>query len=76
MATVLVRHLDPAMVRRLKARAKRHGRSLQAELKQILEQAATPEMPDWRKRIDALRAQFAGRRFTDSTALIRRDRQR
>ena len=38
----LVRNLDEAIVEQLKARARDGGRSLQAELKHILEQAARP----------------------------------
>ena len=41
MAQVLVRDLDPAIVEKLKARAADHGRSLQAELKAILEAQAS-----------------------------------
>lgn len=40
MAEVLVRDLDAAVVERLKARAAANGRSLQAELKAILEAQA------------------------------------
>jgi len=39
---VLVRNLDAAVVEQLKARARDGGRSLQAELKIILEQAVQP----------------------------------
>lgn len=42
MAEVLVRNLDEAVVEQLKGRARGNGRSLQAELKLILEQAARP----------------------------------
>ena len=45
MAKVLVRDLEPAVVERLKARAAQHGRSLQKELKAILEEAAG--QPTW-----------------------------
>ena len=37
---MLVRDLDPEVVERLKARARVHGRSLQKEVKVILEEAA------------------------------------
>lgn len=40
MAQVLVRNLRPEAVNRLKRKAKRHNRSLQEELKTILEAAA------------------------------------
>ena len=75
MPQVLVRGLDPAVVRRLKSRARRHCRSLQAELREILEQAAHSAV-DARARIKQIRVGFAGRPFSDSAALIRRDRSR
>ena len=43
MSEVLVRNLDESVVEQLKTRARGNGRSLQAELKLILEQAARPE---------------------------------
>jgi plasmid stability protein len=79
MAQILVRDLDPATVERLKRRAKNGGRSLQAEVKMILEQAAKDTRADMRsalKRIRALRRGFQGRSFPDSTQLIREDRSR
>lgn len=39
MATLIVRKLDDALVQRLKARAKAHGRSAEAEHRAILEAA-------------------------------------
>jgi plasmid stability protein len=43
MAQVLVRNLDEAVVERLKARAAAKQRSLEAELREILEEAARPD---------------------------------
>ena len=40
MGQVLVRNLPAEVVKKLKSRAKQHRRSLQDELKDILEQAA------------------------------------
>ena len=40
MAQVSVRNLPKEVVRKLKMRARQHGRSLQEELKNVLEQAA------------------------------------
>ena len=40
MASLLIRNLDDAAVTRLKARARRHNRSLQGEVKSILESEA------------------------------------
>jgi hypothetical protein len=40
MAQLIVRRLDDAVKERLRARAKKHGRSLEAEARAILEEAA------------------------------------
>jgi plasmid stability protein len=77
MAQVLVRQLDDKVVDRLKKRAKEHGRSLQSEVKTILEEAVPDYERAW-KRIDVFRAKLkrSGRKFGDSTDLIREDRDR
>ncbi|MFM8552000.1 MAG: FitA-like ribbon-helix-helix domain-containing protein [Nitrospiraceae bacterium] len=77
MAQVLVRQLDDRVVERLKRRAKEHGRSLQSEVKTILEEAAPDYEAAW-KRIERFRARLegSGRRFSDSTELVREDRDR
>jgi len=77
MAQVLVRQLDDRVVDRLKKRAKEHGRSLQSEVKTILEEAVPDYEAAW-KRIDALRKRLgkSARTFSDSAALIREDRDR
>jgi antitoxin FitA len=77
MASVLVRDLDPAVIDRLKARAQEHGRSLQKELKAVLEQAAAQgTWAEARSSIERVRKRFAGREFSDSTELIREERDR
>jgi antitoxin FitA len=77
MAQVLVRQLDDKVVERLKKRAKAHGRSLQSEVKMILEEAVPDYEGAW-KRIEALRRRLrkSGRTFSDSVDLIREDRDR
>ena len=40
MASIIVRNLDAKIHKRLKARAKRNGRSLEAELREILARAS------------------------------------
>jgi len=77
MAQVLVRHLDDKVVVRLKKRAKEHGRSLQSEVKNILEDAVPDYEGAW-KRIDRFRKRLQqhGRTYSDSTSLIRKDRDR
>lgn len=42
MANLTIRNLDDAVVDQLKARAKRHNRSLEGEVRQILTDAAQP----------------------------------
>jgi antitoxin FitA len=74
MADILIRGIDDQAMKRLKARAKRHGRSLQGEARLLLEQAGGSEdvatlLSGWKRR-------FAGRRFSGSAELIREDRDR
>ena len=76
MAQVLVRELDPATVERLKARAARHGRSLEAELRLILEQAATRDAAQAAVLAAKIRRRLAGRTHTDSALLVSEDRER
>ncbi len=77
MAQVLVRQLDEKVVDRLKKRAREHGRSLQSEVKTILEEAVPDYESAW-KRIELLRMKLkrSGRTFSDSADLIRADRDR
>ena len=76
MAQILVRDLDLETVDRLKARARGRGRSLQAEVKSILEQASKLEAEEARSLARRIRRRFRGKRFDDSTAMIREDRAR
>ena len=76
MPDILVRDIDPEKLERLKARAKRNGRSLQSEAKMVLEDAVAQRLIDdvleaarqWRKKV--------GRPAVDSVPLIREDRER
>jgi antitoxin FitA len=73
---VLVRNLPTEVVKKLKLRAKQHRRSLQEELKAILEDAARQNAKDVQAKIQQVRKLFAGRKFGDSSELIRQDRAR
>lgn len=77
MAQVLVRQLNEKVVDRLKKRAREHGRSLQSEVKTILEEAVPDYEGAW-KRIELIRTKLKrlGRKFSDSADLIREDRDR
>jgi plasmid stability protein len=76
MAQVLVRGLADDVVERLKARAKRNGRSLEAELRLVLEESAQEDPGSFWEEADRIRASLADRTFSDSTELIREDRER
>jgi plasmid stability protein len=75
---VLIRDLDEKTINELKKRAETGKRSLQAELKAIIEEAAAR---DWQRTwaaadhiFEELRA--TGRKFSDTTELLREDRER
>jgi antitoxin FitA len=76
MAQLLIRNLDEETIKNLKARAKRHNRSLQGEAKLILEELA--RQPDEPATVIAERWQeyFTKCTFSDSTELVRQDRDR
>ncbi len=79
MAQILVRGLDEGVVERLKKRAKEDGRSLESELRFILEQAALEpkvDMETARNICAEFRRKFKGRKFPDTVKLIREDRNR
>ena len=78
MPQVLVRNLEKRVVDGLKERAESNGRSLEAELRLILSEAANrPVTPGYRMEVaERVRKIFEGRHFSDSTELIRQDRDR
>ena len=76
MAQVLVRDLKADVVARLKVRAQHRGRSLQTELKDILEQASRQSAIDTRALAARIRRQLSGRRHSDSVQLLAEDRAR
>jgi plasmid stability protein len=76
MARILIRDLDDETVKRLKERARRHGRSLQGEAKLILTRAAGLSFHEARRLARQWHEKLAGRELPDSTELVREDRQR
>ncbi len=76
MPDILIRELDAQTVKQLKARAKRHGRSLQGEAKLLLEQAAGIGGQEVAAMLDGWKRRFTGRKFSDSADMIAEDRQR
>lgn len=76
MAQVLIRDLDPKVVDRLKERALGHGRSLEAELRAILEGAAASDVAGAKALASRVRRRLAGRAHSDSALLVAEDRRR
>lgn len=77
MAQVIVRNLDEEIVAALKRKAALHGRSLEQELREILSAAARLGREERVAIADRIRAMTPpGVAQTDSTDLIRRDRDR
>ena len=77
MAQVLVRGLDESLVQKLKKRAAQNGRSLQAELKAILEaHARLASKAEARRLARRIRRRIGSRPQTDSGILQAEDRRR
>lgn len=75
VANLHVRNLDDELVARLKRRAARHGRSAEAEHREILRQALSGETQmSWDEMAARLRELTKGRIQTPSEVLIREDR--
>ncbi len=77
MAQLLVRNIDDAVVQSLKRKARLHGRSLEEELRLILSEAAKLSPEERVAVANHIRAMTpSAARQTDSTDLIREDRDR
>jgi len=76
MAQLLIRGLETETLERLKALARRHGRSLQGEVKVILIEAAMLFNREARAVSGRWHKRLAGRIASDSAKLIRQDRNR
>jgi len=70
-----VRNLDDDLISRLKQRAARHGRSTEAEHREILRQALSADIePSFEKLAADLRRLTKGRKHTPSEVLLRESR--
>jgi plasmid stability protein len=76
MPDILVRDLDSHTIDRLKLSAKQHGRSLQREVKAILEETVPMTMREARAVSEKWQKRLKGRTFSDSAKSIREDRER
>ena len=70
-----VRNLDDDLISRLKRRAASHGRSTEAEHREILKQALSAEIePTFEELAAQMRALTAGRKHTPAEQLLREGR--
>lgn len=76
MGQVIIRNLDDGVINRLKARAELHGRSLEQELREIVTHGAGLSPADRLTLADRVRAMTPGPLTSDSTDLVRADRDR
>ena len=77
MANLTIRNVSDEVVERLKYKAKQNGRSLEAELRELLKQAASRKTPEELLAIaDRIAAMTPDVPQTDSAELIREDRDR
>lgn len=80
MAQVLIRDIPSEVIDALKARAQQHRRSLQREMKLILDEAAKSSsgknLSTFLRNAKALRRKTSGVKQTDSALLLREDRDR
>ena len=74
MPDILIRGVDPIVVKRLKERAARLGTSLQHEAKEALESTVKYTTEEFLEVAAAERASTAGTWHSDSTQLIRETR--
>ena len=76
MSDILIRGLEPRTLKQLKARARRHGRSLQGEARLLLEQAAQADPEEIRAMFKYWDRRLKGRKLSSSVDMIREDRER
>lgn len=74
MASLHVRNVDDEIVRKLKERAARNGRSAEAEHRAILSEMLGSERPDFDELAARLRELTKGRVHTPSEILLREGR--
>ena len=74
MAELVIKDVDDATLEKLAKQAEAFGRSLQEELRIILNRAA--QFAEVRRSAADMRAKLSGRHHTDSVELLREDRSR
>jgi plasmid stability protein len=76
MANVLIRDLDDDVLKQLKAAAKAHGRSLQAEIHDVLQKASSRNLAETRRLSAHWLKRLQNPSHSDSTHMVREDREK
>ena len=76
MGQIVVRELDDGVVAALERKARAHGHSLEAEVRELLTSAAHRDREAFRQLSAGLRARFGPFDGPDSVEMIREDRER
>ena len=76
MPDVLVRNVDKEILKRLRMRAERNGRSLQGELMDVFVSISSAESRSDADAAARIKKALSGRKFSDSAASLREDRSR
>jgi plasmid stability protein len=78
MANVLIRDVSDEVVNQFKSIAKKHNRSLQQELKAVLENTVSRSSSDIFRKAAEIRKRLRKKNifFSDSVQLLRKDRAR
>jgi len=76
MANVLIRNVSDSALKIIKRKAKKNNRSIQAELKQLIEESVRLGTVDFLEEAKQFRERLKGRVHSDSSRLIAEDRRR
>jgi plasmid stability protein len=77
MPDILIRDLDKKTLKELKERAAANRRSVQAEVKEIIERVAREKtFEQLQQQLENFSKRFRGRKMTDTVKLVREDRGR
>lgn len=76
MANLLIRDLDDDVLRQLKAAAKAHGRSLQAEIHDVLHKASHRNLAETRRLSAHWLKRLQNSSQSDSSHMVREDREK
>jgi plasmid stability protein len=78
MAQLLIRGLTPELIQRWKDRARRNNRSLEGEIRELLQRAIGPDPERYAQAVkfaEEMRAKYAGKITGNSADIIREARE-